>query len=91
MKTLRVIYDGRVQGVGFRYTCLDIARGHDVSGTVRNLPDGTVELIASGDAEEVAAFLHEIEVDSPVAHHIRSRFEETLDRFDGTGFRITRG
>lgn len=86
----RVIYEGRVQGVGFRYTCKDIARGYDVIGSVRNLVDGTVELIASGEAGEVEDFLREIVEDSPVAHHIKSAMVEIVDRFEGRGFQITR-
>ena len=42
----RVIVRGRVQGVGFRYFAVRAARATGVSGTVRNLPDGTVEAIA---------------------------------------------
>ena len=86
----RVIYEGRVQGVGFRYACKDIARGHEVSGGVRNLPDGSVELIACGDADEVAGFLQEIEEESSVAHHIKGRTEEMIEVFPGDGFRISR-
>lgn len=68
----RAIYHGRVQGVGFRYATKELARGFDVCGTVRNLPDGTVEVLVGGDEEEVDAFLHEISEESNVAHHIRS-------------------
>ena len=53
----RVIYSGRVQGVGFRWTTRSIAKRFPVTGTVRNLPDGTVELIAQGTASAVAEFL----------------------------------
>ncbi|MEO1999328.1 MAG: acylphosphatase [Planctomycetaceae bacterium] len=53
----RVIYTGRVQGVGFRWTTRSIARRFPVTGTVRNLPDGTVELVAQGPATAVADFL----------------------------------
>lgn len=86
----RVIYSGRVQGVGFRYTCKDLARGYDVTGTVRNLVDGTVELIASGEAAEVNDFLKQIAEDSAVAHHIQSTMVELIDGFDGKGFQILR-
>jgi len=71
--TARLVhYEGRVQGVGFRYTVKNIARGFEVTGTVRNLPDGRVELIAaSAEPEELEAFLEDIAVNSPLAHHIR--------------------
>jgi len=88
--TKRVIYSGRVQGVGFRYTCKDIARGYDVTGSVRNLADGTVELVASGVSEEVEDFLDEISDDSPVAHHIQSAMVEVIGGFTGKGFQILR-
>lgn len=53
----RVYYSGRVQGVGFRYTAQRVAARFVVAGYVRNLPDGTVELVAEGDADQVDAFL----------------------------------
>jgi acylphosphatase len=53
----RVLYTGRVQGVGFRYAARAIAGRFAVAGHVRNLPDGRVELAAEGEADEVAAFL----------------------------------
>lgn len=46
-------YYGRVQGVGFRFTVRELASGHPVSGYVRNMPDGSVELVVEGDTEEV--------------------------------------
>jgi acylphosphatase len=49
----RVIYSGIVQGVGFRYTTQRLARGVAVAGFVRNLPNGTVELVVEGEAAEV--------------------------------------
>ena len=56
-----VFYAGRVQGVGFRYTACQVARGHDVTGFVRNLPDGRVECVAEGESAEIKAFLAEVE------------------------------
>ena len=47
-----VLFSGRVQGVGFRYTACHIARHFTVTGYVRNLPDGRVELLAEGNPEE---------------------------------------
>jgi len=52
-----VFYSGQVQGVGFRYTALRLAQCHAVAGTVRNLADGRVELVAEGEAAEVDRFL----------------------------------
>jgi acylphosphatase len=53
----QVIYSGRVQGVCFRATALELARSRPVVGFVRNRPDGTVELEAEGSADEVERFL----------------------------------
>jgi acylphosphatase len=53
----RVYYSGQVQGVGFRYTAHRLARGFAVGGSVRNLNDGRVELVAEGAMAEVDAFL----------------------------------
>jgi len=68
-KTMQVFYEGRVQGVGFRYTARRVASGFDVAGYVRNLPDGRVELVASGEPDEVDEFLAAMR-DSELAGHI---------------------
>ena len=56
-RRLTVFYSGRVQGVGFRYTDKTVAAGFEVVGTVRNLPDGRVELVAEGRRPELEEFL----------------------------------
>jgi len=56
-RRIHVLYTGRVQGVGFRYTVKTVARGYEVVGVVRNLLDGRVELEAEGEADELEAFL----------------------------------
>ena len=66
----QVIFEGRVQGVGFRYTVKDLSRGFDVCGWVKNLPEGTVELQVMGEPDEVESFIKEIAEESSVAHHI---------------------
>ena len=53
---LEVFYSGRVQGVGFRYSTKALAMGFDVTGVVRNLPDGRVELVAEGVRLELEEF-----------------------------------
>lgn len=55
-RRLHILYSGRVQGVGFRYTVRSVAMGFEVTGTVRNLPDGRVELTAEGQQAELEAF-----------------------------------
>lgn len=52
-----VLFSGRVQGVGFRYTACRVAAAFAVTGSVRNLADGRVEAIIEGDAEEIDAFV----------------------------------
>lgn len=53
----RLYYQGRVQGVGFRQTAWHLARGFEVVGYVKNLPDGRVELLAEGRPAELDRFL----------------------------------
>lgn len=53
----RVHYRGNVQGVGFRMTTRRIAERFAVTGYVKNLPDGQVEVVAAGAADEVDRFL----------------------------------
>ena len=53
-------YSGRVQGVGFRYTVRQIAKGYQVAGSVKNLPDGRVQLVVEGSGPEIQAFLKEV-------------------------------
>jgi acylphosphatase len=55
-----VHYTGRVQGVGFRATAVRIARGYPVTGRVRNLADGRVELLVEGSEEDVKKFLEAV-------------------------------
>ena len=76
-------FSGHVQGVGFRYTVLDVAKGLDVAGFVRNLPDGRVELVVEGDEAEIARLIERIgekmegfikertDVDAPATHEFK--------------------
>lgn len=57
----RLIFKGRVQGVGFRYTVRQIASRYPVTGTVRNLPDGSVESVIQGTEPDIEAWLTEIQ------------------------------
>lgn len=85
----RVLFHGRVQGVGFRYTTASIARRHPVVGFVRNLPDGSVELIAEAESSVLDQFLADIAAE--FAGHIRQQEEyETDSREAFSNFSIRR-
>jgi acylphosphatase len=56
-----LLYSGRVQGVGFRYTTCEIAARYRVAGYVQNLNDGRVRLVAEGEAAELDAFVGAVE------------------------------
>jgi len=69
MVAKRVFYEGRVQGVGFRFSVKSITTGYDVVGSVKNLIDGRVELEIQGEESEVEEFLKAI-LDSHLRRHI---------------------
>jgi acylphosphatase len=84
-----VFYEGRVQGVGFRWTTKNIARGYEVTGWVKNLPDGRVEMQVCGDGPEVDAFLEAVE-ESDLKSHIRKADVSVIAPFAASGFEIAR-
>jgi acylphosphatase len=53
MVARQIIFIGRVQGVGFRFTAHRMAQRHQLTGLVRNLPDGTVEMLAQGPVQDI--------------------------------------
>lgn len=57
--TVRMVvhFAGHVQGVGFRYSVLRLAKGYDVAGFVQNLPDGRVRLDVEGEQKELGDFV----------------------------------
>jgi len=87
---MTVLYSGQVQGVGFRYTAKTVATGFDLTGVIRNLSDGRVELVAEGRREELEAFRAALR-DAGLAGFIR---DERVEWSDATnqfrGFEIVR-
>jgi len=87
--TERVIFRGQVQGVGFRYRTRRLAKGYPVMGYVKNLADGTVELVAQGTEDVVTKFVSEL-------GRVMEKFISAADRspWDGSerfaGFSIRR-
>ncbi len=87
---MEILYAGNVQGVGFRYSVKATATGYDVTGTVRNLPDGRVELIAEGEKQELEAFRQAIR-EAGLDHFIRDEkvaWTEPQNKF--RGFEVAR-
>jgi len=81
MIALQVFYEGYVQGVGFRFTVRHIAKGFDVTGWVRNLLDGRVELQVTGEEGEVRAFLDQVaqgELHSLIRKQTENRLNEPV-------------
>jgi acylphosphatase len=91
MISLQIFFEGSVQGVGFRWSVKQIAKGFDLVGWVRNLPDGRVEMQASGEETEVRAFLDAIG-QSELRAHIRKQTEAALaEPPRAQGFEIRHG
>jgi acylphosphatase len=65
-----VHYTGRVQGVGFRATAVEIARNFPVTGWVKNLADGRVQLLVEGPEDAVEKFLDKV----------RTRWKKNIDK-----------
>jgi acylphosphatase len=87
---MQVLYSGDVQGVGFRYTVKSVATGFEVTGTVRNLPSGGVELIAEGRREELEAFRQAIR-ESGLDHFVQDEDITWAEpRGEFRGFEIVR-
>ncbi|HEY8993994.1 MAG TPA: acylphosphatase [Lacunisphaera sp.] len=73
-----VFFSGRVQGVGFRYQTLQVAKEFEVSGWVTNLPDGRVQVEAEGRMEEVKGLIAAIQ--ERMEGHIRKVEESSATR-----------
>jgi acylphosphatase len=84
-----VYYSGPVQGVGFRYSVRILVNGFEVTGTVRNLDDGRVELIAEGTRAELEGLLEAVR-QSDVGRFIRrEQLDWTDARNEFRSFEIT--
>jgi acylphosphatase len=84
MERRKVVYAGRVQGVGFRYTTASIARRYPVTGYVQNLRDGRVVVLAEGEGSDLDRFFADLE--GTMCSYIREKQSET-----GTGTKQFQG
>ena len=88
MVARHIIFTGSVQGVGFRFTAHRIAGRHQLTGYVRNLADGTVEMLAQGSAEDIDDCIRDIQQSLP--GHIRDvNIQEVPPDPTHRDFRIT--
>jgi acylphosphatase len=86
----RVVVSGRVQGVGFRQHAVTEAERLQVSGWVRNLPDGRVELLAEGDKQAVEALVAWCKRGPRLARVDEAKVSWEPHRGEFVGFRIVR-
>jgi len=77
MAAKHIIFTGSVQGVGFRFTAYNIAHRHQLTGFVRNLPDGNVEMLAQGQPEDIDDCIRDIK--GSFAGYIREARIEEID------------
>ncbi|HEU5181352.1 MAG TPA: acylphosphatase [Candidatus Polarisedimenticolia bacterium] len=89
MRVQRYLIEGRVQGVGFRYFARRSARRLGLAGYVRNLPDGSVEAVARGTDEALAAFEQALRQGPPGSHVDSVRLESGEALPSSEGFEIT--
>lgn len=80
-----VYYSGRVQGVGFRYSVKRLVCGYEVSGSVENLANGQVKLVAEGEKDELEAFLEAVGDSGlgPMIRGIDVHWSESTGEFQG--------
>jgi acylphosphatase len=83
-----IVFSGRVQGVGFRFTALNVANRYELRGYVRNLPEGDVEMVVHGPAEMIDNCVRDLQ-DSFVGTISHIDIEEATPDPKFTDFRIT--
>jgi len=85
---VHVLVYGSVQGVGFRATTRYYALKLDLKGSVKNLPDGSVEIYVQGSREKVNKLLHNLKLSSKPGHIEKSDISISLEIHQYNGFQI---
>jgi acylphosphatase len=88
---VRVLVDGRIQRVGYRYVVANLARERNVKGYVRNLDDGRMEIVAEGEEKELEDFLARIQVKEEPISVERIEVHEEKPTGEFKTFRIVTG
>lgn len=83
-KACKITIEGRVQGVGFRFFTQDKAREHGIKGYVKNMYDGSVEVHAEGNEDNLNAFVNDLKSGPPMAHveNTNIRWLEPENRYE---------
>ncbi len=90
MKRILVNVFGRVQGVGYRYYAAEGAGQGDVTGFVRNVPDGSVQVIAEGSEDSLMRFIRYLHADRDTVicvHHLEVEWGEPTGEFSSFNIR----
>ena len=88
-KCLHYYYSGSVQGIGFRYTAQRIADSLKLTGWVKNLPDGRVEIMIEGSEPEIELFLHKInDIFKGYTRGVETEWGEATGEFIGFDIRF---
>jgi len=85
LRRLTASFNGRVQGVGFRFTTVEIARNHPVSGFVQNMMDGSVRLVAEGTEDNLFLLLRDLR-DAHIYRYVTKEdlhWQAATEEFDG--------
>jgi acylphosphatase len=89
VKRAHAYFSGLVQGVGFRYTAIHLARRAGVTGWARNLDDGRVEVVAEGDEPVVRQFLDALrDRFGSYVRHVQLDWEEATGKYAEFGVRF---
>ncbi len=89
MSAYRFRIEGRVQGVGFRYFTTRLAESFDIGGWVRNTDDGAVEILATGDEQNIRSFREQIEI-GPAGARVQRVDARAVDDEHHAGFVVRR-
>jgi acylphosphatase len=88
-KRLHAYFDGQVQGVGFRFTAVEIARQKRIRGWVKNLQDGRVEITAESEEDNLTEFLTQLKAHfSGYIRDVTVEWSEALGEFRDFGVRF---
>ena len=80
MERYLIVFEGRVQGVGFRYTVYQMANSYNLTGLVRNMSNGNVEVQVQGNKDNIDAFLKDMLSNSLKEHSFIHIIDYTIKK-----------